>query len=203
MENEKYKGDFNYYFDDIETLQDKDDRYLLINDQIDDYLIQQIVCKILRYNKEDENLPIEKRKPIILRINSCGGYVTTGYAIIDAIITSKTPVYTVNLGLCASMAFLVFIAGHKRFSMPHAEYLLHDGSTMGMDSTAKIKDRIEFETGKLAKSTKDFVLSKTKITKNMYEKNYRVEWYFLPDEAKKYGIVDYIIGEDCDINDIL
>lgn len=132
-----------------------------------------------------------------------GGCVTDGYSLIDAIRLSKTPVYTVNLALAASMGFLIFIAGHKRFAMPHAEFLMHDGSTMGYDSTAKMRDRMEFETVELEKETRQYILSRTKIDEKLYEEKYRVEWYFLPKTAKDIGAVDYIIGQDCELDEII
>lgn len=151
----------------------------------------------------DKGVPKEERKPIIIYINSPGGSVVDGYGVIDAITTSITPVYTVNLAQCASMGFLIFIAGHKRYSMPHAEFLMHDGSTAGWDSTAKMRDRMEFETVQLEQMNKEFIMSRINIDDAKYNEKYRVEWYFLPDEAKEIGAVDYIVGKDCLIEDIL
>ena len=99
-------------------------RRLYINSIIDEEIISSIVFHILKYNREDKGVPIESRKPIILYINSPGGSVIDGYGLIDAILCSKTPVYTVNQALCASMGFLIFLAGQKRFSMPRSEFLL-------------------------------------------------------------------------------
>jgi hypothetical protein len=50
---------------------------------------------------------------------------------------------------------------------------------------------------------KNYVISNTKISESLYDDKYRVEWYMFSDEAKKYGICDYIVGEDCDINAII
>ena len=46
-------------------------------------------------------------------------------------------------------------------------------------------------------------LKQRKITEKEYSKKYRVEWYMYADEAKKNGFVDYIIGEDCSLDDII
>ena len=80
---------------------------------------------------------------------------------------------------------------------------LHDGSTAGWDSTAKMKDRMDFELGELEQMTREYILSRTQITEDMYKEKYRVEWYFLPKLAKEIGVADYIIGEDCDIDEII
>ena len=96
--------------------------------------------------------------------------------------------------MCASMGFLIFLAGHKRYSLQRSEFLMHDGSTYGWDSTAKMKDRMDFETGQVEKMTKEYIMSRTNIDSDLYDAKYRVEWYFLPEEAKCHGVVDYIIG---------
>ena len=200
MENEI---SLNYTFDDLFSQEDIDNRHLFLNTQIDDNAVELIVYHILRYNLMDEGIDISNRMPIMLYINSVGGYVSDGYSIVDAISCSETPVYTVNICKCDSAAFLVYIAGHERYSFPHSEFLMHDGFVGVFDSTAKAKDRIDFETKQLEKITKEFVLQHTKITEQFYDDVYRREWYFLPNEGKEYGIVDYIVGEDCTISDIL
>lgn len=193
----------NLTYDDALIMEDIEQRKLYLNTCIDETAITHLAYYILRYNAMDKDIPIDKRKPITLYINSVGGSVSDGWGLIDAIITSKTPVYTVNLALCASMAFLVYIAGHKRFSMPHAEFLMHDGMSGVIDSTAKARDRMDFETNQLEVMTKEFVLKYTKISDDIYEKQYRREWWFLPEEGQEIGAVDKIIGKDCDIDQII
>ena len=75
---------------------DLENRRLFINDIIDSDVIDTIVYHILRYNREDKDIPVENRKPILLYVNTNGGSVPDGYALIDAVMTSKTPVYTIN-----------------------------------------------------------------------------------------------------------
>lgn len=194
---------YNYCYEDKYAEEDLNNRHLYLNSDIDENVIDNIVYHIMRYNRIDKGIPKEERTPIILYINSPGGNVVDGYGVIDAILTSETPVYTVNVAMCASMGFLIFIAGAKRFSFEHSEFLMHDGSTMGFDSTAKMKDRMEFETIQLEKMTKEYIMNRTKINEKLYDEKYRVEWYFLPNEGKKIGVIDYIIGKDCSIEDIL
>lgn len=200
---EETKSVVNMCVEDTFTLEELEGRRLYINYGIDEDIIDSIVYHILRYNREDMGKPIEDRVPIKLYINSPGGHVVDGYGLIDAIITSKTPVWTINQAMCASMGFLIFIAGDKRFAMPHAEFLMHDGSTAGWDSTAKMKDRMDFELNELETMTREYIIEHTKISKEQYEEKYRVEWYFLPKLAKELGVVDYIVGTDCDIDDII
>jgi ATP-dependent Clp protease protease subunit len=202
-EDKKINEVYNLTYDDKFSKLDLEARHLYLNTDIDECCISDIVYSIIYYNMIDKGVPKEERKPIIIYINSPGGSVVDGYGVIDAITTSITPVYTVNLAQCASMGFLIFIAGHKRYSMPHAEFLMHDGSTAGWDSTAKMRDRMEFETVQLEQMNKEFIMSRINIDDAKYNEKYRVEWYFLPDEAKEIGAVDYIVGKDCLIEDIL
>lgn len=194
---------FNYDLQNKFEIENYNERRLYINDIIDSDVIDTIVYHIMRYNREDKGFPKENRKPILLYINSNGGSVPDGYAVIDSITNSITPVYTINQGYCYSMGFLIFLAGHKRYSMPSATFLMHDGSTMGWDSTAKLKDRMDFETKQVEEYTKKYILSRTTIDEKLYDEKYRVEWYFYPVEAKNNGIVDYIVGTDCTINEII
>lgn len=203
-ENEKIVSvNYNLCLEDKFTEEDLENRHLFLNGEIDENVIDSMVYHIMRWNRNDKELPKIARKPIILYINSPGGSVSDGYSLIDAITTSETPVYTVNIGLCASMGFLIYIAGEKRYSFPHSEFLLHDGSTMGYDSTAKMKDRMEFETVQLENMTKEYIMSRTNIDENRYNEKYRCEWYFLPEEGQKIGAVDFIIGRDCGLKEVI
>ena len=101
------------------------------------------------------------------------------------------------------MAFLIFIAGNKRYSMKNSMFLMHEGFTGGFDNTSKMRDRMEFETEQLEEHTRNFVLDHTSIEEDFYKKKYRIEWYMLPEEAKQYGICDYIVGKDCTIEEII
>ena len=201
--NKEIQKFYNYIYADKFDIEDNEQRHIYLNSEIDESTIDTVVYHILRYNRLDKDIPIENRRPIKVYINSQGGSVPDGYALIDAINLSKTPVYTINLALAASMGFLIFIAGHKRYCMPHAEFLMHDGSTMGYDSTAKMRDRMEFETVELEKETKKYIMNKTNIDENLYNEKYRCEWYFLPKKAKEIGATDYIIGEDCELDEII
>lgn len=201
--NKDIKETVNLSYTDKYEINDLEERRLFINSQIDEEIIDTIVYHILRYNRKDKGIDEKLRKPIKLYINSIGGDTYNGYALISAIQSSITPVYTINQGMCASMAFLIFLAGSKRYSMINSIFLMHEGMNGGFDNTSKMRERIEFETGKLEDLTKNFVLSNTSITSDLYDEKYRVEWYMLPDEAKSHGICDFIVGKDCIIDEII
>ena len=183
-------------------LNDLKQRKLFLNVDVDQMSVADIVKNIMQYNKEDKGIPTEDRQPILLYVTSNGGEVDSGFELIDIIQSSKTPVYTVNLGYQYSMGFLIGLAGHKRYATRNAKFLHHDGTNVIINSGTKVKDQMEFQ-DKVEERIKSYVISRTKVTEEEYDKHLRQEWYLFANEAKKYGMVDYIIGEDCDIDEVI
>lgn len=188
--------------DDYFYLQDLKQRKLFLNVDVDQFAVADIVKHIMQFNKEDKGIAVEDRSPILLYITSNGGEVDSGFELIDVIVNSKTPVYTINLGYQYSMGFLIGLAGHKRFATSNAKFLMHDGSNFIYNSGAKAQDQMEFQK-KVEERIKKYILSKSKITEEKYDSKLRVEWYLFADEAKECGMVDYIIGVDCDIDAVI
>ena len=199
---EKIKEVMNYSLEDKFQLEDLKQRKLYINFEIDENLLNDITYHILRFNTEDKGLEISERKPILLYCVSNGGSVNDGFGLIDVILNSKTPVYTINLSYNYSMGLLIFLSGSKRFATQNATFLLHDGQNFMYNSSAKLKDAMKFEEQREQK-IKNYVLSRSKLTSEEYDKNYRVEMYLYSSEAKEKGFVDLIVGEDCTIDDII
>lgn len=177
-------------------------RKFYLNYGVDQDGIHEIARYILQINAEDSDIEPSERKPILLYIASNGGEVDSGFELIDIIEQSVTPVYTINLGYEYSMGFLIGLAGHKRFAMPNAKFLMHDGTNFVWDSGTKAQDKMEFNK-KQELRIRDYVLSHSRITPEEYDSKLRVEWYMFADEAKEKGFVDYIIGSDCSIGDII
>ena len=162
-------------------------------------LASDIVHHIIQYNRDDDGVPIESRKIIKLYINSPGGMQFEGTGLVDAILASETPVYTYNVGLCASMAFMIYIAGHRRFTFPHATFLLHDGQQGGFTSSSKFQDTADFGKRYDQEVIKEIILKQTKITEKVYKDYLRIEWYMLPKDALKYGVAHQIINSISEI----
>lgn len=188
--------------EDIFYIKDLKQRKLFIATNISQETVEDAVRHIMQFNREDAGIPSEERKPVILYVSSNGGDVDSGFELIDVIMRSKTPVYTVNLGYQYSMGFLIGLAGHKRFAMPNAKFLMHDGTNFVWDSGAKAQDRMEFNK-KIEDRVREYILSRSKLTEDEYDSKYRIEWYMFSEEAKEKGFVDYIVGEDCEIDEIV
>jgi len=183
-------------------LKDLKQRKLFLNMEIDQISVADIARHILQYNKEDAGIDPADRQPILLYVVSNGGEVDSGFELIDVIQSSKTPVYTINLGYQYSMGFLIGLAGHKRFATRNAKYLMHDGSNFVYNSGAKAQDQMEFNR-KVEERVKQYILSRSNVTSEEYDSKLRVEWYLFADEAKEKGFVDCIIGVDCDIDAVI
>lgn len=188
--------------DEIFYLKDLKQRKLFLNTDIEQLSVGEIVKHIMQYNKEDIGIEPDKRTPIILYVSSNGGEVDSGFELIDVIMASKTPVFTVNLGYQYSMGFLIGLAGTKRFAMRNAKFLMHDGSNFVYNSGAKAQDQMEFQR-RVEDRIKQYILSRSKITSEEYDSKLRVEWYLFADEAKDKGFCDYIIGDDCNIDEVI
>lgn len=188
--------------EEIFYLKDLKQRKLFLNADIDQFSVSDIVRHIMQINKEDKDIEPSERKPILLYITSNGGEVDSGFELIDVISNSKTPVYTINLGYQYSMGFLIGLAGHKRFATRNAKFLMHDGSNFIYNSGTKAQDQMEFNK-RVEERIKKYILSRSSLTSEEYDSKLRVEWYLFAEEAKDKGFIDSIIGEDCDIDDII
>lgn len=206
-ETKKLMDEFNEDFSDMDGLFDTTlpdptmvefyrrlkNREILWNDDIDDATID-IALYIKKWNDEDKDLAIEDRQPIKIFINSDGGYVATVLHVIDMIHLSKTPVYTIGMGRVYSAGGLLLMAGHKRYIFPHTSCLIHDGSSGAIGSIGKMIDNLEF-TKELEKRIKQYILSSTRITEEIYDQNYRRDWFMFSEEIIKLGIADEIVTD--------
>ncbi len=179
-------------------------RELFVVGQIDFETVNEAVCMIRKYNREDKakNISPEERKPIFIHIFSQGGDCFSGNMLLDHILQSKTPVYTINDGIAASMAAMLFIAGHKRFAFQRSILMLHAGSLSLDADVSKAEDFIDFNK-RVKEDEAEFVTSHSKLNMDEYKVHSREDWYMKTIEAKDLGMVDFVIGLDCDLDDIL
>lgn len=107
---------------------------------------------------------------------------------------SKTPVIAIGMGKCYSAGGLLLMGIPKgnRYILSTTEALVHDGSTGSMGDTGKVLDDLEY-TKKTEESTKKFILEHTNISNELYDKNYRRNWWLDSNEIIKYGLADHVI----------
>lgn len=167
------------------------------NDELNPTLspTSELVRQIFAINRADITIPIESRKPIIIYINSPGGELTEGFSLVSAMMLSKTPIYTVNIGMWCSMAFLIGITGDKRFSLPYMTFLMHEASGLSFGKISSMEEKIDFDRKFSEKVIKQLILSHSTMTEKDYDLVVKKELYMLPEEAKKYGFIDEIVSD--------
>ena len=168
-------------------------REILINQEIDDGIVEW-TQEIIEWNREDEGIDISDRKKIKIFINSNGGSLNAIMELITLCNLSKTPIVAIGMGKCYSAGGLLLMGIPKgnRYILSTTEALVHDGSTGSMGDTGKVLDDLEY-TKKTEESTKKFILSHTNISNELYDKNYRRNWWLDSDEIIKYGLADHVI----------
>jgi len=137
----------------------------------------------------------DPKRDIKLYINSPGGSVTAGLAIYDTMQYIKCPVSTICIGLTASMAAIILAAGTKgkRFALPNAEILLHQvaggaqGQAVEIEITAK-------QIIKMKEKLNQILSLHTGQSLGKVEKDTDRDFYLTAEEAKKYGLIDEVIG---------
>lgn len=162
-------------------------RYVYLFREITDHTAYETVTHIVGLSKLDE------KKPICLYINSPGGCVDSGFAIIDAIQFIPNPVYTFISGMACSMAGVISIAGDKRYMSENSVWMSHDmsGGIYG-DYTSKVIARAEYLKESQAKLFK-FIQRYTKLNPKDINKAIHEELWLNSEQCLKKGVIDEII----------
>ncbi len=164
------------------------ERIIFLGGPIDDHLANIVIAQLIHLDHEDS------KKDIKLYINSPGGSVTAGLAILDTMNFVRSDVSTICVGIAASMGAVLLSGGAKgkRFALPNSEVMIHQvmGGTEGQASDIEINAKHIIRT----KENLIKILAKnTGKTPAQVEKDSDRDYWMTSDEAKKYGIVDDIV----------
>ena len=161
-------------------------RIIILNKIIDGDSASKVIEKLLIFSEKSG------KKPITLIINSYGGSVLDGLAIIDTIKSIKAPVRTLIIGKACSMAAFIFLAGDERAMTKNSYWMIHPMSCGTYDYFSFIKDRVKFEK-ELNIKLLELLKKYTKLTKKDLAKFEVGELWLNAVEAKKKGITDKVI----------
>lgn len=161
--------------------------------------MSKLIEYIIEFNRIDRSIPPEKRKPIKMFINSPGGDVTEGFALVSAMKLSKTPIYTINVGEWCSMAFLIGITGTRRFALDNSIFMMHEPSGLTVGKFSDMQDKVDFNRKYNNQIIKKHVMSHSKMKPAKYNAISKKDFYMLSDEALKYGFIDEIISDIYDV----
>lgn len=163
------------------------DRIIFLGEQIDDAVANTVVAQLLHLENSDPD------KDISLYINSPGGSVTAGLAIMDTMNFIKPDVSTVCVGLCASMAAVLLSTGAKgkRFALPNSTILIHQpmGQAQGQETEIAI---VAEQIKKTREQLNNILAEATGQDLKTIQKDTDRDNYMTAEEAKKYGLIDKI-----------
>ena len=174
------------------------ERKLYLKENVDEKSVMPLIEAIHRINDDDAEKEKEyngwEREPIKLYIYTYGGVCYAGFALIDAIRASKTPIYTIVLGTAMSMGIFVFNAGHKRLIGEHATLMYHDVSiSTGMNGEMTEGLKIELDEAlRLQKMGSDFLMEYSLVEESILKDyiNRKADWYISAEEAIRLKIAD-------------
>lgn len=133
--------------------------------------------------------------PVTLFINSPGGEVQSGLALYDVMQAVSCPIRTVCLGMAASMAALLFIAGSERQMLPHSRVMIHDpliGGGLG-GSALSVKARAD-DLMRIRDVTAGVIARHTGMTLERVFELTASDTYFEAEEAVEAGLADRIVS---------
>ncbi len=164
------------------------ERIIFLGGPINDEVANLVIAQLLFLANEDP------KKDIQLYINSPGGSVTAGLAILDTMNFIKPDVSTICVGVAASMGSHLLAGGAKgkRYALPNSEVMIHqphggfEGQVTDIEITAKQMLKLRHRLNEIFSKNTEQKLAQV-------EKDMDRDFFMSADEAKKYGIIDGVI----------
>ena len=164
------------------------DRIVFVGGEIDDDSANAVVAQLLFLQAQDSE------KEVSMYINSPGGSVTAGLAILDTMKMVKCPVATYCVGQAASMGAILLASGEKgrRFALPHARIMVHQpwGGAQGKASDIEITAR---EILRLKDVLNGILAEASGRTAESVVQDTDRDHFMSAEEAKSWGIIDNIL----------
>ena len=169
-------------------------RIIVLGSEVNDAVANHLCAQLLLLSAEDS------KSDICLYINSPGGSVTAGLAIYDTMRLIPNDVSTLAMGLAGSMGQFLLCAGTagKRFSLPHAQVLMHQGSA-GFGGTAADVEIYSAQLERVSALMTRLTAEHTGQSQERIEQDGRRDRWFSADEALEYGMIDHILERVEDI----
>ncbi len=164
------------------------DRIVFLGEEVTDVSANLVIAQLLHLESQDSE------KDISLYINSPGGSVTAGLAILDTMNYIKCDVSTICLGECASMGAVLLSAGAKgkRYALPNSMVLIHQPSGGARGQQTEIEIVADF-----MRKTRDrlngILASNTGQSIERIELDTERDNYMTAQEAMEYGLIDHVI----------
>ncbi len=183
---DKQYGTEKYY--DIFSMLLKE-RIVMISGEINSELSSIVIAELLYLYNQDST------KDIQIYINSPGGEVNAGLAILDTMQYLKCDIHTICVGMCASMAAILLAGGTKgkRCSLPNGQIMIHQpmGGVSGQVSDVDI---VAKKLVQMKKKLNQILADLTSQNIQKIEKDTDRDNYMDAQQAVKYGIIDYVVS---------
>jgi ATP-dependent Clp protease protease subunit len=169
-------------------------RIIVLGTEVNDEVANRLCGQLLLLSAEDP------RSVISLYINSPGGSVSAGLAIYDTMQLIPNDVSTLALGLAGSMGQFLLSAGTpgKRFSLPHAQILMHQGSA-GFGGTAADVEIYAEQLDRVGTILLRLTAEHTGQSVETVDRDSRRDRWFSAEEALAYGLIDHILESVDDV----
>lgn len=169
------------------------DRIIMLSEDVNPTSANVIIAEMLFLESEDPD------KEIHFYINSPGGSIVDGMAIVDTMNYIKCPVSTICVGMAASMGSVLLACGEKgkRFATPNSEILIHQPLIGGNGLSGQTTD-IKIHTDHLVKTREKMnklLSDKTGQSIETIMKDTERDNYMTAEEALKYGLIDGILDK--------
>ncbi|MDQ6692566.1 MAG: ATP-dependent Clp protease proteolytic subunit [Candidatus Dormibacteraeota bacterium] len=169
------------------------DRLIILGRPIDDTVANLVVAQLIFLSADDPE------KEIQIYINSPGGSVSAGFAIYDTMQHVAAPVSTVAMGMAASFATVILMAGTKgrRYALPNSRIHLHQPLIGGRGLSGQASD-LEIHANEIIRVKKELnelIAHHTGQTLEKIQKDTDRDFYLSPQEAIEYGLIDDVITQ--------
>jgi ATP-dependent Clp protease protease subunit len=162
---------------------------IFLGTPIDDAVANLVIAQMLFLAAEDPE------KDISLYINSPGGSITAGFAILDTMRFVEPDIVTICVGQAASMAAVLLSSGAKgkRYSLPHSRILIHQPSMSGLAGQAADIDIYAKEILRMRESINQLLAEATGQTADKVARDVDRDYIMGPHQALDYGMIDRVI----------
>ena len=163
-------------------------RQIVVSGEVNEDLVEKIVKQLLVLEADSD-------KPIYLYIDSPGGSIDDGFGLYDIIRFIKAPVYTIGMGLIASMGVTLFLSVPKerRFSLPNSHFLIHQPLMGGSRGVATDIEITAQEITKSRETLTQLIADATGKDFETVKKDTERDHWLTAKEALDYGIAGKII----------
>jgi ATP-dependent Clp protease, protease subunit len=163
---------------------------IFLGTPIDDGVANLIIAQMLFLAAEDPE------RDISLYINSPGGSITAGLAILDTMRLIEPDIVTYCVGQAASMAAVLLTCGTKgkRFSLPHSRILIHQPSMSGLGGQAADIDIYAREILRMRQTLNEILADATGQSVDKIARDVDRDYILEPENALEYGLIDRVVS---------